>query len=861
MPYFGATTLAHVLKDLQGGQALPASGKGLVNLLALRKGAPPVGEPAQPAEIMTAPALRPPSSTPPAGAPSRRLGLGASTILKMLEGLTYVEAVLWIAERLADGLAHAHEWGILHRDLKPANVLLTDEGQPMLLDFNLSEDTKLRTSAAAAHLGGTLPYMAPEHLEALQGGTHPMDARSDLYAFGVILYKLLTGRQPSELPRGPLKSVLPRLIADRRQPPPTVRRWNPAVSPAVESVIRHCLEPEPGRRYQTAQELQEDLQRQRENLPLRYAAEPSLRERARKWRRRHPRLMSSTTVGLIAALLFLGLASLLLVRGRHLTRLEAVTAKHQLGEDLKVIRFQLSTPDAERQQREEGMALGRRLLDRYRVLETRSWQEGTNVSALSAEERQRLRADMGELLLLLARSTARQAEAAPDPEEQLAFALRLNALAEGCYPPDAGPRALYLQRAELTRLAGRGDEARRLHEQAEATPVGTARDRYLLIADYLSRGDFRAAQPFLREASNQNAYDFSVWLMLGNCCAGLGQPASAEAYYDLGIALWPNAHWGYFRRGVLHLDQKNYRQARADFDAVLRLRPDLQPAYFNRALAQVGLEDYVGAREDLTRLLEQGPARPSVYFVRARVREREGDREGARRDREEGFRQQPIDEKDWTDRGLARLPRDPQAALADFDKALQLNPHYRAAMQNKASVLAEYPGREERAVNLAAQVLVLASHHTPVCAGRGILSAGALCVYRGRTEEAVGVLDQVLSQYPDFVLARAGRGVLLARLGKHEAAHADAQAALQRDTKPSTLYQVAGIYALTSRQNTGDRQEALRLLSAALQRGYGLELLARDRDLDPVRDQPEFRRIVEAARALRAKGPPPAAKP
>src|SRR5205807_1392074 len=118
--------------------------------------------------------------------------VGSHVLLDKLEGYTYVQSVLWIASRLADGLAHAHERGILHRDLKPANILLTDEGQPMLLDFNLSADTKLGTSPEAAMIGGTLIYMSPEHIEAFRGGQRPVDARSDIYSLGLILYELLT---------------------------------------------------------------------------------------------------------------------------------------------------------------------------------------------------------------------------------------------------------------------------------------------------------------------------------------------------------------------------------------------------------------------------------------------------------------------------------------------------------------------------------------------------------------------------------------------------------------------------------------------------------------------------------------------
>ena len=100
-----------------------------------------------------------------------------------------------------------------------------------------------------------------------------------------------------------------------------------------------------------------------------------------------------------------------------------------------------------------------------------------------------------------------------------------------------------------------------------------------------------------------------------------------------------------------------------------------------------------------------------------------------------------------------------------------------------------------------------------------------------------------------------------ARLGQREAAHADAIEALKKDSKPFNTYQVAGIYALTSRREPGDRKEALRLLGSALDRGFGLDLIDRDPDLDAIRDQPEFRRMVESARVRRAPGKPPAARP
>jgi tetratricopeptide (TPR) repeat protein len=122
----------------------------------------------------------------------------------------------------------------------------------------------------------------------------------------------------------------------------------------------------------------------------------------------------------------------------------------------------------------------------------------------------------------------------------------------------------------------------------------------------------------------------------------------------------------------------------------------------------------------------------------------------------------------------------------------------------------------------------------------------------GRNQEAVAVLDREIEMYPDYVPARAGRGVMLARLHKREAAHEDALESLRRDFGPATQYQVAGIFALTSREEPDDRAHALHHLAAALRKGFGFEMLEQDEDLDPIRDRPEFRQLVLATKTLQS---------
>ncbi len=819
MPYFGSTTIADLLKHWRQRESLPETGLELVHTLCSRKSTTRemYEQEANPA-CADVPAAEPLARVAPETLAQLSKGQGTA-ILDMLQGLSYVHAILWIASRLANGLAHAHERGILHRDLKPANVLLTDEGQPMLLDFSVAEDTKHRKAAAIGHVGGTLNYMAPEHLEAFQGAERAVDARSDLYSLGIILFELLTRREPFPVLSGTLREVLPGLLEARKAAPPYLRCWNKSISPAVESIVRHCLEPNPADRYQSAHELHEDLDRQRVNLPLKYAPEPSLRERSRKWIRRHPRLTSVSSMIVLGLAVVSTAAAMTMVRSHRLAEFEAQESFNRFHEEAKTVQFLLNARSMDSDQLVEGLEQGQKALGAYAVLDNPEWANQPSVRQLSAANQLKLRSELEDLLLLMSRAALLRAAAldASSNSEFLDSAQRWNQLAQTLSPYPQGGKALLGQRAEIMQRLGRKTEASQLREQIKETKLVAPRDYYQAGSEAVALGRYQEALPLLQFAADAEPQNFWYRLILGLCLDGLEQPREARACYTTSIALWPEYPWAYFNRGLVYLRQYEYQRAIADFNRVIELRPDFAEVYMNRAVAWEGIKNYQAAVADLTHALELGAPSTRIYFMRARARTQTGDKEGAKQDMAEGLRRQPTDEKSWVARGWAKLNSDLPGALKDFEKAGELNPRYLPAMQNQAYVLGKL----------------------------------------GRNQEAVAVLDREIEMYPDFVPARAGRGVMLARLHKRQAAHEDASEALRRDFGPATQYQVAGIFALTSREEPNDRAQALHYLAAALRKGFGFEMLEQDEDLDPIRDRPEFRQLVSATKTLQSA----AAKP
>jgi len=168
--------------------------------------------------------------------------------------------VLNIAIPLADAVAAAHAHGILHRDLKPANVMLTPDGRVKVLDFGLaklrqesSPDAVTLTSGDATEPGlvvGTVAYMSPEQAEG-----RPLDPRSDVFALGVLLYEMATGRRPftGDTSASVISSIL-------RDTPPPLSALRPELPSEVARIATHALNKDPEHRYQTAKDLRNDLE-------------------------------------------------------------------------------------------------------------------------------------------------------------------------------------------------------------------------------------------------------------------------------------------------------------------------------------------------------------------------------------------------------------------------------------------------------------------------------------------------------------------------------------------------------------------------------------------------------------------------
>ncbi len=195
-----------------------------------------------------------------------RQGDTAYAVMELLEGETLrarlthgalpSRKAVDLAGQVAEGLAAAHEKGIVHRDLKPENIFVTHDGRAKVLDFGLAKSTSsaagpgVSMQVTTGHTGagvvmGTAAYMSPEQVRG-----EAVDHRSDIFAFGAVLYEMLAGR-----PAFGRETATESMTAILKEDPPEVAGAGAGPSPALQRIVQHCLEKKPGERFQSARDI------------------------------------------------------------------------------------------------------------------------------------------------------------------------------------------------------------------------------------------------------------------------------------------------------------------------------------------------------------------------------------------------------------------------------------------------------------------------------------------------------------------------------------------------------------------------------------------------------------------------------
>lgn len=433
--------------------------------------------------------------------------------MELVEGVSLIEyaktRALSIEQRLrlfrtiCDAIHYAHQRGVIHCDIKPSNIIVDAEAAPRVLDFGLARihDADAATATLATDVGrvqGTLAYMSPEQTRSRPD---EVDARSDVYSLGVVLYQLLTGRLPHEITRAPLVELV-RAICET--PPPRPSSLDPRLRGDLEVILLKALEKDPQQRYSSAAALGEDIERFLARQPI-LARPPRTLYQLRKLVSRHRAATLAAAAVFLAAIGF-GVWMRLLYDESERLRVDANTAKKQAEQEAITARHEANVS-----RRVRDLLLG--------MFEVADPQEGNARKVTAAD-----------LLDSSVAKVAQGLERDPDTQGPLLEALAKAYMGLGLYEP----AEKLAQQAHEARLATFGPET--LEEASALEIVASLR---LIRAKFQEAFDLYSRIVAIRERrlAADSVELASARMNCGEALRLWGKAREAVPYYEQSVAV------------------------------------------------------------------------------------------------------------------------------------------------------------------------------------------------------------------------------------------------------------------------------------------------------------------------------------
>ncbi len=724
-----------------------------------------------------------------------------ATPLSKLRGLDKERLALWIFSRLASALVHSHTRGVLHGDLKPANVLIRNDGEPALMDFNLSRSLHLPNDVK---VGGTLAYMAPENLRSLLDQQCVNDARSDIYSLGVILFEFLTGRLPYPRPLSTADTDVE--IAWKARQTAIVWSDTDRVSSSLRSIVERSLAFSPEHRYASAEKLEEDLQRETMHQPLAHAQD-TIRTRGRKWIRRHPRAISTLAM---TALLAASVIPLALVATRFYQQSSLLVSAAEFATFENESAESLTTMMADPQRfQPEGVQRVLEPLRQHRLLEPKAL--GSILSgALDDDGSLHRRTILFRHYVCAAIAHCKSIAATPvPPQSDFVLLDQIIAAAEICGEATPSPALAYL-RATRAELDGDTTSASNLLKKAESLSIDSDQELFLESVRLIAKRRWSQARDLLESLADRGSVPTALrWTSLGYSQYHLGEFENAKLSFTQSIERSPESASLWLLRGMCCLRLRLLGLAESDYRQALAINPELVAGHYHLAevlLRSDRVDESIG---QLNHALAKSPDKISLLLLRSRALARAGRVKESLDDRERMIAAKDLPVSQLLIRADAQSEVDPQAAIEDLNRAIQQR------------------GRTVEILQVLARAQVKA----------------------GQTSEAIDTLAELYELESDNEKSVIDRAVLLAREKRFDEARDALASAIEPPNSPSVLYQAACVCALLPDSRL--HVQALRHLSAAVQRGYGARSLARDKDLDAIRHMPGFQAIERTTQLAR----------